>query len=457
MREPIPPLLRTRSTDEFRMPAPGTREREARARARAVAASRAGRLGLSVQRYLASRSGTAAALRAIDAAAGGGFYAVPPEAEHDAHAADEAFAGAGPVVDVQTHYVASARTRSRGMQGVLRFIRDVAPERFAALDPDVSLGFAEYLRCIFLESETEVAVLTAAPGDARDNILPNDEIAATREILDRCAGTGRLLHHAIVHPERAAERDAVGELCARHRPAGLKVYTLHGSVGHERGWRLDDPEVGLPFLSSARAAGVRVICAHKGLSQLAPAGSPSDVGPAAAAFPELALLVYHAGYEVPAEEVDEERAYDAAGGGVNRLIASLAAAGIGPGGNVWAELGSTWACLVRRPLEAAHVLGKLLLALGPARVLWGTDSVWYGPAQPLIDAFRAFQIPERLRERHGYPALSPAIKQAILGGNAAAVYGIDLAAASLRTRSDDLAWTRDALREARARGLFDAA
>ena len=456
MRQPQPPLLRTRGTDEFRMPAPGAREREARARVQAAVASRAHRLGLPAARYLAARTGTAASLRAIDMAAGGGFYAVPPEAEDDADAADETFRVAGPVVDVQTHYVASARTRSRGMQGVLRFIREVAPERFAALDRDVSLGFAEYLRCVFLDSETAVAVLTAAPGDERDNILPNHEIAATREILDRCAGSGRLLHHAIVHPERAAERDAVGALVARHRPAGLKVYTLHGSPGHERGWRLDDPAVGLPFLANARDAGVRVVCAHKGLSLLAPAGSPADVGPAAAAFPELSLLVYHAGYEVPATEAHEERAYTAAGGGVNRLIASLAAAGIGRGANVWAELGSTWACLVRRPLEAAHVLGKLLLAVGPDRVLWGTDSVWYGPAQPLIDAFRAFQIPERLRERHGYPELTTATKQAILGGNAAAVYGLDLAAAA-RADADDLAWARDALREARAQGLFDAA
>jgi hypothetical protein len=83
--------------------------------------------------------------------------------------------------------------------------------------------------------------------------------------------------------------------------------------------------------------------------------------------------------------------------------------------------------------------------------------VWYGPAQPLIDAFRAFQIPERLRERHGYPELTTATKQAILGGNAAAVYGLDLAAAAARARGDDLAWARDALREARAQGLFDAA
>ena len=441
----LPPLLAATGTDEYRMPEPGPRELAARARVGERAEPRAARLALPVARYLATRTGTAATLRALDAAAGGGFYDLPAEAEQDPEAAEEALRSDCTVVDVQTHYVASDRTRTRGMDNVLAFIEQVAPERFAELDRRVSLGFAEYLRCLFLESETAAAVLTAAPGDRSDNILPNEEIAATRAILERCAG-GRLLHHAIVHPER----ESVGEIVERHRPAGLKVYTLAGS-----GWRLDDEAVGLPFLSEARASGADLVCAHKGFSMLAPTGSPADVGPAAQAFPDIRFLVYHAGYEAPADEAAEERAYDPAGGGVNRLLASLAAAGIGPGGNVWAELGSTWACLLRRPLEAAHVLGKLLAALGPDRIVWGTDSLWYGPAQPLIDAFRAFRIPERLREQHGYPELTAETKAKILGGNAASVYGIDLAAAGRAAADDDLAWMGEALREARGRGLFD--
>ena len=55
--------------------------------------------------------------------------------------------------------------------------------------------------------------------------------------------------------------------------------------------------------------------------------------------------------------------------------------------------------MLRRPVEAAHVLGKLLVALGPERIVWGTDCAWYGSPQPLIDAFRAFAIPERMQEQ----------------------------------------------------------
>jgi predicted TIM-barrel fold metal-dependent hydrolase len=98
------------------------------------------------------------------------------------------------------------------------------------------------------------------------------------------------------------------------------------------------------------------------------------------------------------------------------------------------------------------VLGQLLLAVAENNLLWGTDSVWYGPCQPLIDAFRAFEIPEDLRARHGYPALTPERKAKILGLNAARVYGIDVRAASQSAQNDTLAWVRDALAEFTSRG-----
>ena len=102
--------------------------------------------------------------------------------------------------------------------------------------------------------------------------------------------------------------------------------------------------------------------------------------------------------------------------------------------------------MLRRPREAAHVLGKLLRAVGEDRIIWGTDSVWYGAPQPLIDAFRAFTIPERLQEEHGYPPLTPRAKEKILGLNAARVYGVDLEAARV-SRSADPRWLAEARRE----------
>jgi hypothetical protein len=70
------------------------------------------------------------------------------------------------------------------------------------------------------------------------------------------------------------------------------------------------------------------------------------------------------------------------------------------------------------------VLGKLLVALGPDRILWGTDSIWYGSPQPLIDAFRAFEIPPSFQERFGYPPLTGETKEKILSHNARRVYSV---------------------------------
>ena len=56
--------------------------------------------------------------------------------------------------------------------------------------------------------------------------------------------------------------------------------------------------------------------------------------------------------------------------------------------------------------------------------MWGTDCAWYGSPQPLIDAFRAFVIPEEMQARFGYPALTAAVKERILSANAQALYGV---------------------------------
>ena len=447
-RLPPPPLLfQRRASDEYVSPRPGARERQALALWQGDAEAVARRVGRSLTAYASDRRGTAAALRALNAAWDEEFYRVPAEAPLDAAAADAALGGDQFVFDVQTHYVAQERAASAPAEAVLEFIRDVAPDRWRGLDGAHALSLVEFLRCVYFESETSVAVLTSAPGTGENNILTNAEIAATRELLDRLAGSGRLLHHAIVHPNLPGELEAMESVLARCRPVGWKVYTLYGD------WRLDDEAAGLPFLERSQQLGVRIVCAHKGLAGLAPTSSPADIGPAAAAFPDLHFLVYHSGYEVPEGDAEEgPYSEEFRHRGTNRLVASLRDAGLAAGANVYAELGSTWYLLARRPREAAHVLGKLLLAVGEDNILWGTDSVWYGSPQPLIDAFRAFRIPDAYCERWGYPPLTEERKTKILGGNAARVYRVDVEAARARAREDDLGWVRAAIAHARAKG-----
>ena len=84
---------------------------------------------------------------------------------------------------------------------------------------------------------------------------------------------------------------------------------------------------------------------------------------------------------------------------------------------MYAELGSTWRAVMGDPDQAAHVLGKLLVAVGEDNIVWGTDSIWYGSPQDQIEAFRAFEITAEFQERFGYPELTAERKAKILGLN----------------------------------------
>ena len=470
----LPLALQRRSTDEY-VPLPQSAPvRRAVAQVRAEGPKHAARLSMSQADYWSGRQGTADALRALDEAWGGGFYNVPPEAALDRAAADAALGGDQLVIDIQTHYASDRPVFGDLPELFLGLGESVSGDLFKGLDKLVrtqaqaAYGFAEYLRCIFAESETAVAVLTAAPvadGTDKTSLLSNAEMIGTRELIERLGGTGRLINHSVVTPNVPGEIEMMDRWSDWCRPAGWKVYTMFGPQGDgpmnwdAPAWMLDDEESGEPFLRRALETGVRIVCAHKGLTFGTDIGwdgpsSPKDVGPAAKAFPDINFFIYHSGYE-PRRGDQEEGPYsdEVSHSGTNRLIKSLKDAGVGAGGNVYAELGSTWYLIMAHPREAAHVMGKLLATLGEDNIIWGTDCIWFGSPQPLIDAFRAFQIPDEYCQRYGYPKLTSTAKEKILGLNAARLYGLDPEKVRTDTRSDGLAWVKTALEEYSAKGM----
>jgi len=69
--------------------------------------------------------------------------------------------------------------------------------------------------------------------------------------------------------------------------------------------------------------------------------------------------------------------------------------------NCYAEIGTTWASsVVTFPTVAAHIMGQLMKFMGPDRIVFGSDSVWYGSPQWQIEAFWRFQIPFHGISRH---------------------------------------------------------
>jgi hypothetical protein len=90
---------------------------------------------------------------------------------------------------------------------------------------------------------------------------------------------------------------------------------------------------------------------------------------------------------------------------------------------VYAEIGTTFAsCVVTFPSVCAHMLGQLMKYMGPERIVFGSDSLWYGAPQWQIEAFWRFQIPQETAKKYGYPQLTAQDKRKILGLNSAQLY-----------------------------------
>lgn len=105
-REPatVPSILRPLSTDEYDAPPRTLVQQRAIGTAAAANVESAKRLATPLGRYVESRRGTATGLLAMNESVGGTrYFEVPPEAAMDDDAAAAAFAGDGPVIDVQTH------------------------------------------------------------------------------------------------------------------------------------------------------------------------------------------------------------------------------------------------------------------------------------------------------------------------------------------------------------------
>jgi hypothetical protein len=256
-------------------------------------------------------------------------------------------------------------------------------------------------------------------------------MAQSRAQVDELCGDGRIMvqGHAFVsvdNPQTAL--DAMEAELAKYPLAAWKTYTHIGKAG---GFFLDDhdPEgvqVGEAFLAKVEEIGPNIVCVHKGFAGIggvAKFADPVDIGPAAKNHPDIRFCIYHSGFEANAMDGPYDPAKPNAG--VDRLIKSLEDNGIEPGGNVYAELGSTWKVAMGDPERAAHILGKLLLAVGEDRILWGTDSIWYGSPQDQIQALRTFEISEEFQEQFGYPALTEEIKHKIFWRNAAALHDIE--------------------------------
>jgi uncharacterized protein len=451
----LPIKLDETSNGEFEPVPLSPANREGNRLAHEAAADNAKRLGVSRRDFLISACGAASTLlafNAANAAAGkrGGLFELEPEAALEPRLAQARLGGKGEFIfDVQGHFVdpsgawvktapadafkwsPKANCGLAGQAGARGYLNCLGPE--------------EFVKDVFLDSDTDMMVLSFVPSRRDSEPLTIQAADAVRRIVDRMEGSHRLLLHGRVNPNQPGDLESMDELKERWKVSAWKTYTQWGVNG--RGFFLSD-DVGTRFIEKARTLDVKVICVHKGLpfgKQSYEHSQCSDIGVVAKRFPDVSFLIYHSGFVTGVPE----RAYagSGAGDGIDTLIRSLIENDVKPNSNVYAELGSTWRFLMRDPDGAAHAIGKLVKYCGENNVLWGTDSIWYGSPQDQIQAFRTFQITPELRAKHGYAEITPALRAKIFGLNATRIYAISADELKKHTRADAVAQERYAYQD----------
>ncbi len=324
---------------------------------------------------------------------------------------------------------------------ITQFIKDVY------LDSQVTIGLLSNVTASMVRVDGQPPRPPRNAEEAqRGEILTAAQTAAARNFVNAISGSVRMLCHGLLYVGKG-NLPFIQEQIDKHEPDSWKGYNISNSAKVDddphslmRQWRHDDPEVAYPTFEliqknydqlKGKKPGFNNICVHKGLAPGPPdprRGHPDDLPRAVRDWPRLNFITYHACIQPNfflADTLGDVKAGQLRGGVPDIRWTTEYAQLVQDLPNCYAEIGTTWASsVVTFPTIAAHILGQLLKFLGEDRVVFGSDSVWYGSPQWQIESLWRFQIPQELREKYGYPELTEQARRKILGLNSARLYGI---------------------------------
>jgi predicted TIM-barrel fold metal-dependent hydrolase len=418
------------------------------------------KLGMERRQFLKTACGMASAFLAMNTVYGRVFDVTPAEAATPELAEERARKLAGDFIcDIHTHFL-------RDDTRLTLFVQVREWTGRAGLNPDLAkepqtlehLKFGNYVKEIFLDSDTKIALLSGAPSDIpTDWFLTNEMKADARQKLNAFAGSRRLLTHAVFAPGQKGWLEDI-DRAIELKPEGWKGYTIGDNTNPAIGkypWRMDDEKLVYPAYEKFAKSGIKNVAVHKGLyppgmerefPNLKQYAKVDDVGKAAKDWPQLNFFVYHAGYRYaggpPMQGAPEAASAQFESTGridwVSDLVEIPEKYGVS---NVYADVGASFAnCCISHPRVAAAMIGMLVKGLGRDHVVWGTDSVWFGSPQWQIEAMRRLEIPEDMQKKYGYPLLGAPdgeTKRAILGLNSARLFGLATGSAA--------EWTTDSI------------
>jgi predicted TIM-barrel fold metal-dependent hydrolase len=421
---PIP--TRIVSNEEFVPPPQSAAQKEVEFRLWAIAETAANQLGLSRRDFLRTSCGMAAALMAMNEVFGP-CYEVDADEVTNPEKVREKWPKETFIFDIQTHHVDVERKwydDSREGKWFKGFVQSLRPA--AKLETSIErLNLDHYVKELFFDSDTVMAVISGVPTREWDkNPLPPDQMAATRDYVNKLAGSQRVLAHGLMRPNLGkSEVDEVERQIKELKIAAWKMYT--GAEVGEQAWWMDDEKIAYPCFEKTKQLGVKNLCVHKGL----PLGvfneehcKPRDLAKAARDWPDLNFIAYHSGFRglqsLAGQKDPQEIPW------ISDILRTLRE---NPDiKNIYFELGSTFNQLSSfAPDACMHMLGQMIQVAGDDHVLWGTDSIWGGSPQSQIERLRRLKIKDELIEKFGYAPLTDEVKAKIFGLNAAKLFGID--------------------------------
>jgi uncharacterized protein len=336
--------------------------------------------------------------------------------------------------------------------------------------PDVSAQFhlVRFIKDVYLDSAVTVGHITNAPlglflppgekqpivprtvNEALDGCnLTGYQTAMVRDFINKIAGSQRALAHGQLFPGKTNVPFMQHQVDQFH-PDSWKGYSVAYCAKNDTDplkpmvrWRMDDEDVAYPMYEVIRKnrgelrghPGFFNICIHKGLYTNTPDdpeadkpenGNPDDIPKAARDWPEFNFIIYHAAWAPSFNgyyTLQDIKAGKLRNGVPDIKWATQMAQDNAHLPNVYCEMGSTFGALVTTfPTVCAHLIGQLMKYWGSSRIVFGTDSLWYGSPQWQIEALWRYQIPEAIASKYGYPLLTPEDKRKILGLNSARLY-----------------------------------
>jgi predicted TIM-barrel fold metal-dependent hydrolase len=441
------------SNEEF-LPRPQTRQqRQWEQLIGELSQEKSRKLGMERRDFMRSSMGLATAFWASNVVYGNN-WAVDEEETVDAAATEEKFPkGEYFIVDVQTHFTDGVAIGFRKAE----FVRNMG---FDLKDNPEAYGFANYVKEIFFDSETSMGVISGVPGreinknlagkvlegrDRRGGILPSWLMSQRKAELNELAGGTRAFCQGNCAPnhywDRTSNAPSFAELFEQMERE-VKTYGIdswkwycHTDPGRSgNGFRLDDEKMAYPFYEKSKELGLKVFSVHKGFASqsrtLGHFAHPGDIEKAARDHPDLTFICYHSALKHgPSEpQFKADGFYDPTTGDFAWHADLMKIKQRNPEmNNVYAEIGSSFGLLaIANPEMCQHLIGKNVQHFGSDHVIWGTDCLWWGSPQWVIDAMKRFQISDKLCDKFGYKKLTKEDKAKIFGLNAAKIYNFDV-------------------------------